>query len=234
MQLNRAVPEQISGSFDVHTGLKPRHGRVMAQRVHAHALDACLVGEPRYHVPSVRKCPLVVVIAGRRLASVAEITVARAGVERLDELVGFWKLLHRHQSSVAPAVPGLDVLSESDSAVIVGKMYREWLSSPDSFAFFAEEEGRLVGYVVGFYDEPHFMWSTGRVGHIDSFYVLPELRGRGVGRLLMEAAYAEMRQAGATTVALEMVANNHLAQKFYEREGFTTTFVQIHRRLGPD
>ena len=173
-------------------------------------------------------------VAGRRLASVAEITVVRAGVERLDELVGFWKLLHRHQSSVAAAVPGLDVLSESDSSVIVGKMDREWLSGPDSFAFFAEEEGRLVGYVVGFYDEPHFMWSTGRVGHIDSFYVMPELRGRGVGRLLMDAAYAEMRQAGATTVALEMVANNHLAQKFYEREGFTTTFVQLHRRLGPD
>jgi len=88
-------------------------------------------------------------------------------------------------------------------------------------------------YVVGFYDEPHFMWSTGRVGHIDSFYVLPELRGRGVGRLLMEAAYAEMRQAGATTVALEMVANNDVARRFYEREGFTTTFVQMHRRLGP-
>ena len=69
-----------------------------------------------------------------------------------------------------------------------------------------------MGYVVGFYDEPHFMWSTGRVGHIDSFYVLPELRGRGVGRLLMEAAYAEMRQAGATTVALEMVANNDVAR----------------------
>ena len=173
-------------------------------------------------------------VAGRRLASVAEITVVRAGVERLDELVGFWKLLHRHQSSVAAAVAGLDVLSESDSAVIVGKMYREWLSGPDSYAFLAEEEGRLVGYVVGFYDEPHFMWSTGRVGHIDSFYVLPELRGRGVGRLLMEAAYAEMRQAGATTVALEVVANNDVARRFYEREGFTTTFVQMHRRLGPD
>jgi len=68
---------------------------------------------------------LVVAVAARRFASVAEITILRAGVERLDELVGFWKLLHRHQSSIAAAVPGLDVLSESDSAVIVGKMYRE-------------------------------------------------------------------------------------------------------------
>src|SRR5262245_1326208 len=36
------------------------------------------------------------------------------------------------------------------------------------------------------------------------------------------------RRAGAATVALEMVANNDLAQRFYEREGFTTTFVQMH------
>ena len=77
------------------------------------------------------------------------------------------------------------------------------------------------------------MWSTGRVGHIDSFYVLPGLRGRGVGRLLMEAAYAQMRQAGASTVALEMVDHNDVASRFYEREGFTTTFVQMHRRLEP-
>ena len=106
---------------------------------------------------------------------------------------------------------------------------------PDSFAFFAEEEGRLVGYVVGFYDEPHFMWSTGRVGHIDSFYVLPELRGRGVGRLLMEAAYAEMRQAGATTVALEaLVVATTMWHEGSTSKGFTTTFVQMHRRLGPD
>ena len=106
-------------------------------------------------------------VAGRRLASVAEITVIRAGVERLDQLVGFWKLLHRHQSSVATAVPGLDVPSQSDSAAIVGGIHREWFSRPHSFAFFAEEVGRLVGYVVGFYDEPHFMWSTGRVGRGD-------------------------------------------------------------------
>jgi len=162
----------------------------------------------------------------------SELAISRVGLDRLDELVGFWELLHRHQASVAAAVPGLVVLSESDSGRIVREMYREWLSQPTSFAFLAEEDDRPVGFVVGFYDDPHFMWDTGPVGHIDSFYVLPEMRGRGVGRMLMDAAYAEMREAGATTVALEMVADNDVARKFYEREGFTTTFVQMHRRLG--
>jgi len=162
---------------------------------------------------------------------VGAIVVLPAGLDRLDDLVGFWELLHRHQGSVCASVAGLELLSEPESAVIVREMYADWLSGPDSFAFLAEEDGRPVGYVIGFYDAPHFMWATGRVGHVDSFYVLPEMRGRGVGRLLMDAAYQAMRQAGAQTVALEMVADNDVARRFYEREGFTTTFVQMHRRL---
>lgn len=156
-----------------------------------------------------------------------------AGLERLDELVDFWELLHRHQASVCAAVPGLDVRSEPESAEIVREMYRDWLAGVDSFAFLAEEDGKSVGYLIGFYEEPHFMWATDRVGHIDSFYVLPDMRGRGVGRLLIEAAYGEMLRAGADAVALETVADNEIARKFYEREGFTPTFVQMHRRLAP-
>jgi uncharacterized radical SAM superfamily protein len=42
-----------------------------------------------------------------------------------------------------------------------------------------------------------------------------------------------MREAGAETVALDIVGDNDIARKFYEREGFTATFVQMHRRLAP-
>jgi ribosomal protein S18 acetylase RimI-like enzyme len=164
---------------------------------------------------------------------VTPITIVRVGIDRLDELVEFWLRLHEYQGSVADPVEGVDLLSDEASGAVVRDMYREWLSDADSFAFFAEADGLPVGYVVAFYDEPHFMWDTGRIGHIDSFYVLPELRGRGVGRLLMDRTYEEMRGAGVTTVVLEMIATNQLARLFYEREGFTTTFVQMLRRLPP-
>jgi GNAT superfamily N-acetyltransferase len=168
---------------------------------------------------------------GWRRFRLVSVEVLPVGVDRLDELVEFWKLLHRHQASVCPEVAGLAVLPEDASGESVREMYREWLVRPESFAFLAEDEGRPVGFVIGFYDEPHFMWETGRVGHVDSFYVLPETRGQGVGRRLMEAAYAAMRDAGASMVALEMVADNEVARRFYEKEGFTTTFVQMHRSL---
>ncbi len=140
-------------------------------------------------------------------------------------------LLHRHQAAVATPITGLPVLSEEASAAIVLEMYREWLSGADGFALLAEEGGHPVGYLVAFYEDPHFMWDTGRVGHIDSFYTLPEVRGRGIGRLLMDQAYAVMRDAGVTAVALDLIATNDVARRFYEREGFTTTFVQMFRLL---
>ena len=72
---------------------------------------------------------------------------------------------------------------------------------------------------------------TGRIGPIDSFYVLPETRGQGVGGRPMEAAYAAMRKTGRSTVALEMVATDEVAKRFYEEDGFTTTLVEMHRFL---
>ncbi len=76
---------------------------------------------------------------------------------------------------------------DSDTGPLTRALYLEWLSQPDSFAFFAEESGRPVGFIIGFVQEPSEVWDTGRIGHIDSFLVLPEMRGRGVGRLPMDA-----------------------------------------------
>lgn len=77
------------------------------------------------------------------------------------------------------------------------------------------------------------MWDTGRIGHIDSFLVLPEMRGRGVGRLLMDAVYDHLRRVGVKTVGLDLVATNRVALRFYEHEGFTPTFLHMYRSL-PD
>jgi ribosomal protein S18 acetylase RimI-like enzyme len=165
---------------------------------------------------------------------VADVRIVGAGVDRLDVLVEFWVRLHEYQSSVADRVEGIELRTAANSAEIVREIYRGWLSEGRGFAFVAELDGLPVGYVLCLFEDPHFMWDTGRMGHIDSFYVLPEARGQGVGRALMDRAYEEVRAAGVTTVALDVLANNDLARRFYEREGFTTSFVQMLRHLPGD
>lgn len=50
--------------------------------------------------------------------------------------------------------------------------------------------------------------------------VVPEARRRGLGRALLRAAMAAAADAGATTLFLEVAADNAAAVTLYETEGF--------------
>ena len=61
------------------------------------------------------------------------------------------------------------------------------------------------------------------VAHVVSVWVDPAMRGRGAARLLMEAAEAWARQAGARTMELWVAQDNAAARALYEGLGFTET-----------
>lgn len=58
------------------------------------------------------------------------------------------------------------------------------------------------------------------VCELRKMYFLPELRGRGVGRRLLEFLLDRMRAAGYAEVYLETLTNMHLARGLYESVGF--------------
>ena len=59
-----------------------------------------------------------------------------------------------------------------------------------------------------------------RVGHITSLHVLPHLRGRGYGRVLLDHVFAEFRRRGFAEVTLWVLEENRNARRFYEKSGF--------------
>jgi mycothiol synthase len=60
----------------------------------------------------------------------------------------------------------------------------------------------------------------GRVGDVALVGVLPEWRGRGLGRELLRWAVADLRARGAGTVILNVEAENDRAMGLYRRTGF--------------
>jgi len=71
----------------------------------------------------------------------------------------------------------------------------------------------VLGYVVA--------WFASGQGEIANLAVEPDLRGRGIGAALLDAALEESRRHFTTEVFLEVRHSNLRARQLYESRGFT-------------
>jgi GNAT superfamily N-acetyltransferase len=65
------------------------------------------------------------------------------------------------------------------------------------------------------------IWSSGLECYLAELYVVPALRGRGLGRALLESAIAVARSRGADTMDVGVDEPDTVARHLYERCGFT-------------
>lgn len=72
-------------------------------------------------------------------------------------------------------------------------------------------------------------WFRDPVWYLQDLYVLPEHRGRGLGRALIEAVYARADAAGAARVYWLTHETNATAIALYDRVATRSGFVQYRR-----
>jgi len=118
---------------------------------------------------------------------------------------------------------------------------REWeyfrsVITDESVGFFvAEDDGELVGFVhVVVRDSRDFpILVPRRYAFVDSIAVREELRGTGIGRVLMERAHewATSMGARATEMELNVFEFNEDAVAFYRKLGYRTICREMSRPL---
>jgi GNAT superfamily N-acetyltransferase len=72
-------------------------------------------------------------------------------------------------------------------------------------------------------------WRIEDVCYLQDLYAAPEVRGRGVGRALIEAVYRAADAAGAPSVYWLTQDFNATARQLYDRIGHVTPFVKYVR-----
>jgi RimJ/RimL family protein N-acetyltransferase len=83
-----------------------------------------------------------------------------------------------------------------------------------------EREDGSIGGAVGLHPgDGDGVWTLG-------MWVVPELRGRGLGRRLLEAAVATTRREGALKLELEVFTDNEPALELYRSAGFVVEDVR--------
>ena len=125
-----------------------------------------------------------------------------------DDARDLARLLHDFQEEFEEPSPGPEVLE---------RRYRELLtdgemvvllagSGPDGFA-----QIRFRPWV----------YTDGACAYLEELYVAPRIRGRGLGRALLDAAMVAAREEGAEHMELTTAETDAAARALYESAGFT-------------
>ena len=101
---------------------------------------------------------------------------------------------------------------------------REVRENAMAIYYVAVKDGKIVGYAG--------MWHIITEGHITNVGVLEEVRGLGIGSMLMEKLLEEAAEKRMTGMTLEVRISNAPAQALYHKYGFQTE--GIRKRYYPD
>ncbi|HWM56004.1 MAG TPA: GNAT family N-acetyltransferase [Solirubrobacterales bacterium] len=134
-----------------------------------------------------------------------EVTIRRATAADAGDI---GRLLHDFNTEFSEPTPDADVLAERAAAFIQDGTLTFLLAGdgPDGIA--------QMRYLPS-------IWSGELDAYLEELYVIPELRGNGIGRALLEAVMETARAAGATHMDLNTGETDTAARALYESTGFT-------------
>lgn len=138
------------------------------------------------------------------LAEPSERPVRRAVPDDAERLA---QLLHEFNVEFDTESPGPEVLAPR---------LRRLLAAEDTFCVVAGEP--IVG--LGLVTLRTNVWFERPVALLDELYVMPHLRGRGIGSRLIAQMEATCRERGIEQVEINVDEGDHDARRFYERHGY--------------
>ncbi len=88
--------------------------------------------------------------------------------------------------------------------------------------FVAEVEGRIAGYISTWHDP------DAGIGYIPNMAFIPECRGQGMGRKLLEYALDHFRRLNLSLAKIETLEQNAIGNHLYTSLGFKEIVRQVH------
>jgi|SRR5215207_9427805 len=105
------------------------------------------------------------------------------------------------------------------------------LEDSDTAVLVADDKGGVIGYAYAAVEGYDYMALRGPAGVLHDIIVDPGYRGRGVGRLLLDAALAFFRSRGVPRVVLSTAERNEGAQRLFASAGFRRTMIEMTLEL---
>ncbi|WP_424003960.1 GNAT family N-acetyltransferase [Haloarcula salina] len=148
-----------------------------------------------------------------------------ASMDEVDDVVDLWVALATDQRT-----HGSHLLGDRNRTAVRGAIVQRIVAEN---VLVAREDGGLVGFVMVTVDGGRYEQDERR-GLLENIYVEPAARNRGIGSALLKAAEETLRSAGVDVIALEAMAANDAARRFYRSHGYEPHRVEFEKRTEND
>lgn len=151
--------------------------------------------------------------------------IERPDASDIDEMVELWVALAEDQRDHGSHLLGresVETIRRSVGQHVVGDR-----------AFVARVDDAIVGFVTFGLEEDAYRRDRRR-GFVENLYVAPTHRDGGIGTDLLDRAESVLLDQGVDVVALEAMAANVDARRFYERAGYELHRVEYEKPVGSD
>jgi GNAT superfamily N-acetyltransferase len=162
---------------------------------------------------------------GSGAAPVEGLTVRRGGPDDLDATSSLAPLIWEHQAR-SPVFAGVP----QPSPETMRADWEEALGEPDVAYFLAERDGRPVGHALSSPGSPG-LGTPARSLDLAVVATLPEERGKGVGRAIVEHVLEWAPAESFDAVVVDWRVTNLLSSRFFPRLGFRPTFLRLYRSI---
>jgi ribosomal protein S18 acetylase RimI-like enzyme len=143
------------------------------------------------------------------------VKVRKAGERDLENVVELVVRLKRLNSEFDPLLKVRD-----DIYVQVKNWLNGYLNNKGKLLLVAEsDDGKIIGARVSEVRERLF-YEPRMEGVIMDFYIMPEFRRKGIGKMMMDEAIKMLREMGAYVISAEFPAQNQISVAFYRKYGF--------------
>lgn len=149
------------------------------------------------------------------------------------EAIGrLWEALVNYHNALDPDLP--------DAAPDGARMYAQRIvgrldDTTHTRVFVAEEDGRVVGYVLSvIVDMSPEMFAQTLGGFLADIYVEEAYRRSGIGRALVEAVRDWFRSRGVTYFEWYVAANNAAGHAFWQAVGGRNIMIRMRTNIDPE
>lgn len=156
-------------------------------------------------------------------------------IDDVEELADLWVELAREQRDL-----GSRLLSEENRSSVRDTLARLVVTGGlivarapgegDDEGAAEGDDDRIVGFVMFEYAAGSYETDAVR-GTIQNLYVRPEYRNEGIGAELLGRAEGELVDAGTDVVAVEAMAENEDALRFYRAHDYDVHRLRLEKRL---